>query len=60
MPRGKEKKNKEKNLNVKIKAPDLKKKPNKQNDFLLQNGSQVFFVPQIEVPMGLWITQNWF
>lgn len=36
-----------------MKSPRLKKS-------FLQNGSQVFFVPQIEVAMGLWIILNGF
>ncbi|MEQ2309737.1 hypothetical protein AMECASPLE_001697 [Ameca splendens] len=45
--------------NVKIKVP-YKKNPRRIVFSFLQNGSLVLFVPQMEVPMRVWITQNWF
>ncbi|MEQ2269717.1 hypothetical protein XENORESO_008647 [Xenotaenia resolanae] len=45
--------------NVKIKVP-YKKKTKRIVFSFLQNGSLVLFVPQMEVPMRVWITQNWF
>jgi len=45
-----------KHSKVKIKAPSRLKK----NVIFYKMALKYFFVPQTEVPTGLWITQNWF